>query len=83
MKVISEASEFYFNSVVQSVLEAIFKKTYKLKPVLDNVDILPTMLATIEMWGEGSEDGKKFLYEQIGISENHLDLNKNPTSGNK
>lgn len=73
-----EASEFYFNSVVQSVLEAIFKKTYKLKPVLDNVDILPTMLATIEMWGEGSEEGKKFLYEQIGLSENHLDLSKKP-----
>lgn len=73
-----EATEFYFNSIVQSVLEAIFKKMYKLKPNLDNIENLPSMLSTIEMWGEGSEEGKKFLYEQIGLSDRHLDLsNKN------
>lgn len=75
-----EATEFYFNSVVQSVLEAIFKKTYKLKPSLDNIENLSTMLATIEMWGEGSEEGKKFLYEQIGLSDKHLDLSKPPAT---
>lgn len=73
-----EATEFYFNSIVQSVLEAIFGKMYNLKPNLDNIENLPSMLSTIEMWGEGSEEGKKFLYEQIGLSDQHLDLsNKN------
>lgn len=73
-----EATEFYFNSIVQSVLEAIFGKMYKLKPNLDNIENLPSMLATIEMWGEGSDEGKRFLYEQIGLSDQHLDLsNKN------
>lgn len=71
-----EATEFYFLSVIQSVLEAIFKETFKLKPVLDNLEMLPSMLATIEMWGEGSKKGKEFLYSQLGLRPEHLDLSK-------
>lgn len=71
-----EATEFYFLSVIQAVLEAIFRETFKLKPVLDNLEMLPSMLATIEMWSEGSEEGKKFLYSQLGLRPEHLDLSK-------
>lgn len=70
------AIEFYFLSVIQSVLESIFKETFKLKPVLENMEILPTMLSTIEMWGEGSEAGKQFLYEQVGLRKEHIDLSE-------
>lgn len=71
-----EATEFYFNLTIQSVLESIFKETFKLKPNLDNIENLPVMLSAIEMWGEGSPEGKKFLYNQIGLREEHLDLSK-------
>lgn len=71
-----EATEFYFLSVIQAVLEAIFKETFKLKPMLDNLEILPSMLATIEMWSEGSIKGKEFLYSQLGLRPEHLDLSK-------
>lgn len=75
------AAEYFFTLFVQSMLKSIFNKTYKLKPQLDNLSDLPSMLSAIEMWSEGTEEGKKFLYSQIGIQPSMVNIN-NSGSGN-
>ncbi|EPW7384741.1 hypothetical protein ACWO80_003449 [Vibrio cholerae] len=77
-----QACEFYFYEVLNPALNAIFGKSFTLKPDID-IGEISTILEIVEASTILNEKGALFLLNQAGIKKEHVDLsslNIPPTS---
>lgn len=84
-KHIRRACEYWFHSVLNPALFAVFGKSFSMKPDLD-IEEISTVLSTVEMSGILTESGALDLLNQVGIKKESVNLsflnNKNKENDN-
>lgn len=74
-KAIRRGCEYFFVSILNPVMQSIFiGDKFKLKPVLEKLDSLPAIASTLEISGLFTDDGKKLILSQFGLSDEDINL---------
>ncbi|MDG3034187.1 hypothetical protein P7245_22430 [Vibrio parahaemolyticus] len=74
-KQIRRACEYYFYEILNPALEAVFDKSFSLKPDIDT-DEIASVMSTVEMSGILNTDGALFLLNQAGLKKEHINMDK-------
>lgn len=73
------ADEVYFNSIINPILQAVFReKAYSMKPDPEMLYRFAELAPAIELNGDLNAEGKIDMYGILGIKKEHLDIKDEP-----